>query len=507
MQKLFLSLLMMAGVVVAITSCSDQGEDFVDPTAGADYFAMYEEMAMKNLEDMEANRQAFQIVQGPITANATWTNDRIWVLRGPVVVPNGVTLTIEAGTIVKAFPGQAARSSFLVVDTDGQLIADGTEEDPIIFTSLADRIEPGQVIIPAELANFRLPAAARGLWGGILMLGNAPVIAPAGANFVEGIPEGAVSSGPGGTVNVPRQYGGSVMDDNSGTLRYVSIRHGGTVIGDLQQGNEINGLTLGGVGNGTIIEFVEVFANRDDGFEWFGGTVNSKYLIGSFCGDDTFDWDFGYNGKGQYWLAWMDIAGDRGAEQDGSAGDVICTLESVPVIVNATYAGDAEDGTDVMILRDNAAAIYARSLFFDHGTGVQIESIDPAVVPCSSFGRLQDGETAFIENFFNGVNGPQFVRTGFQSGAIDPANFPNQLVNNQAISGLNLTTGVVPTNAELQGLAELSSVVDLMGFFDNTTFVGAVDPATANDPWAAGWTAWSFYFANPGTPGGPPTGQ
>ncbi|MEZ4799223.1 MAG: hypothetical protein R2809_05460 [Flavobacteriales bacterium] len=139
-------------------------------------------------------------------------------------------------------------------------------------------------------------------------MGSATLNSTPGETQIEGIPE-----------TEPRGiYGGSNDTDDSGILRYVSIRHGGTDIG---AGNEINGLTLGGVGSGTVIEHIEVFANADDGMEFFGGTARVKWATVAFCGDDSFDYDEGWRGYGQFWFTVQDPAdlsgGDRGGEHDG----------------------------------------------------------------------------------------------------------------------------------------------------------------------------------------------
>ena len=133
---------------------------------------------------------------------------------------------------------------------------------------------------------------------------------------------------------------------------------------------------MGGVGSATTIEYVEVFANADDGFEWFGGTVNSKYLVGAFNNDDTFDWDEGFTGKGQFWFAIQAEGADRGAEMDGgpsSAPDA--QPYSTPVIYNATFIGaGADGGSQVMKFRENTGGIYANSIFTGFEKGVDVDT-------------------------------------------------------------------------------------------------------------------------------------
>ncbi|MGM0377835.1 MAG: hypothetical protein ACQEQ0_13770, partial [Bacteroidota bacterium] len=209
------------------------------------------------------------------TGTTTWTADKEYLLDGHVFVNDGQTLTIEPGTVIRANTGQGENASALIVARGGKLVAEGTPEDPIIFTVEGDDL------------GGAVPIEANGLWGGVIILGNAPVNTANGENMIEGIPD-----------DEPRGvYGGDNKSDNSGIIKYVSVRHGGTRLG---QGDEINGLTLGGVGNGTTLEYVEVISNRDDGFEFFGGTVNGRYLLSAFCGDDAFDFDLGYRGKCQF---------------------------------------------------------------------------------------------------------------------------------------------------------------------------------------------------------------
>lgn len=216
-------------------------------------------------------------VSGSITSDVTWTKDNIYRLDGRVFVRNNATLTIEAGTIVKASPGQAAFSSALIISRSGKINAQGTAAEPIIFTSSADAIEPGMINSP------NLDPSTRGLWGGVIILGEAQISAQNDNDQdvselqIEGVP-----------TSEDALYGGNNDAHNSGVLSYVSIRHGGTTIGD---GNEINGLTLGGVGSGTTINNIEVTGNADDGIEWFGGTVNVENVLIWNSGDDGLDTD------------------------------------------------------------------------------------------------------------------------------------------------------------------------------------------------------------------------
>ena len=201
-------------------------------------------------------------VSGNITSNTTWATGKTYILGGRVTVVSGAKLTIQKGVVVKGEAGTGANATALLIARGGQIDAQGTATEPIIFTSIADEITPGQIASP------NLDPTLEGLWGGIIVLGKAKGSFKADASEIqiEGIPASDTNG----------LYGGTADDDNSGTIKYISIRHGGANIGE---GNEINGLTLGGVGSGTVIENVEVVANQDDGIEWFGGTVSVKNAL------------------------------------------------------------------------------------------------------------------------------------------------------------------------------------------------------------------------------------
>jgi len=197
----------------------------------------------------------------------TMTSGQEYTLDGYVYVEAGATLNIEPGVVVrgKAFPSNGIDLTSALIITRGATInAVGTAANPIVFTSELDDLN----------VTNDLTATDNNTWGGLIILGNSIVGEDGGTDVVEGLPSG--------TDDVRNIYGGDDVADNSGILRYVSIRHGGSDIG---ADNEINGLTLGGVGNGTEIDFIEIFANQDDGIEFFGGSVNVTHAVVSFVGD------------------------------------------------------------------------------------------------------------------------------------------------------------------------------------------------------------------------------
>lgn len=312
-------------------------------------------------------------VSSNISANTTWETGKVYVLQSRIAVVSGVTLTIQPGVIVKGEAGTGANATALLIARGGKLMAEGTAEAPIIFTSVADEIQPGQIESP------NLEPTLNGLWGGLLILGNAPISADAASVQIEGIP----ASDQNGL------YGGTDPLDNSGVVKFVSIRHGGTNIGE---GNEINGLTLGGVGSGTIIENIEIIANQDDGIEWFGGTVNVKNVIFWNMGDDAVDTD-------QSWAGTLDNfivvnPGDECFELDGPEG----SMEAGHILKNGSvYAGDADGLAD---LDDNSIVEMHNIYFFGIKAGQDFD-LNPAALVASNFqATLPDG--AVVTDYFLG---------------------------------------------------------------------------------------------------------
>ena len=306
MNGKFVLMIAAASLTLGTVSCKKKG--CTDPSA-----TNYSEEAKKDdgscvfAEPEESNTVN---KSGTITSNETWTADKIWVLNGRVVVASGATLTIEPGTIVKGAEGQESLASALIISRGAKIMAEGTASNPIIFTSVLDNITIGQKV------GTNLLRTDNQKWGGLIVLGSAPISAQSGdtETNIEGIP---VSSGQG-------LFGGSNAADNSGVIKYVSIRHGGITIGE---GNEINGLTLGGVGTGTVIDHVEVYATLDDGIEFFGGTVNASNLLVYYQGDDGIDLDMNYSGTIENFMVIQGdgVGTDKGLEIDGPEGTTYTT--------------------------------------------------------------------------------------------------------------------------------------------------------------------------------------
>lgn len=298
-------------------------------------------------------------VSDNIIEDTSWSADTIYTLDGRIFVESGATLTIEAGTIIKGAQGAGANASVLVINKGATIEAAGTAEAPIIFTAESDDIAIGQT------AGTNLDQNQNGLWGGLIILGNAPVSLDGDAQsaLVEGLPTDTDNEDLG-------SYGGDDPADSSGTLQYVSIRHGGIALSD---GNEINGLTLGGVGSGTTIDHIEVVANLDDGIEFFGGTVNPSSLFVWAQRDDAIDIDQAYSGTIDNVYVVLGAGSDHAFEIDGPEG----SLEGSFTLMNATLVGNADntEGGEYADYRSGATGstsnVYASG--FPEGKDVELD--------------------------------------------------------------------------------------------------------------------------------------
>ncbi|NJC26351.1 T9SS type A sorting domain-containing protein [Neolewinella antarctica] len=435
-------------------------------------------------------------------SDVTWTAGNEYVLNGLVFLETGGKLTIEAGTVIRgAAQGNITNgdlASTLIISRGAQIFANGTAEAPIIFTAESDDLNS-----PDDLE-----ARDRQLWGGLIILGSATIASPGGQNNIEGIK----------ATEDRTEYGGTDDDDNSGVLNYVSIRHGGAA---LAPGDEINGLTLGGVGSGTTIDYVEVYANFDDGIEWFGGTVKVNHAATAFCGDDGFDYDLGWRGGGQYWFSLQSGAQNTGraGEHDGADPDGQAPFSN-PTIVNATYVGIGQDAVAVggeagdgnndglayaVYFRDNAGGTYANSIFYDfNSAAIAIEDRTDNTED-DTYARLLAGDLTLQNNYFfnfgrgTGTAADIFVAID-QGGAIVPASsaeFVSRLVaagnvvadpefNNDDRDG----GAFDPRPSAFSPAANAGSSFAIAGY-DTTNYVGAFAPGNGdeNGNWLMGWSA------------------
>ncbi|MBT6006007.1 MAG: hypothetical protein HOG79_09835, partial [Prolixibacteraceae bacterium] len=279
--------------------------------------------------------------------------------------------------------------------------------------------------------------------------------------------------------------GGVNENDNSGVLRYVSIRHGGTNIGE---SNEINGLTLGGVGRETIVDYVEVISNDDDGVEIFGGTVNLKHMVVSGCDDDAFDYDLGWTGNGQFWLGVQSkFLGDNLIEAGGGISPVDGIPYSLPNIFNSTFVGCGELGNGkCIVFENNAGGIIANSVFLNKTKGVFLEVTDKQH---DSYNQWKNEKLAVKNNLFYQVANST-AESIFELSGFFTSDIKNEWTNNFNTSKNEIqdpeidlsSNNFVPANKIKRDLMEYPS-----SWFQIVDFKGAFGESN----WIEGWTLLS----------------
>ena len=473
-----LKYLLGGALALGMIACGDDDDNGGDgPVSQTATLFEASEQAFTDAAGASATAQVVTITdRGEGTGTRTLSSDTTYVLDGRVFVNEGQTLTIEPGTVIKGAAGTLFDASALIVAPGGRINASGTADAPIIFTALSDNT----FSTPDGVATTtNLDADDTGLWGGLIVLGRATLNTNPSTQAIEGIP----------STETRGIFGGGDDDDDSGTIRYVSIRHGGIDIGG---GNEINGLTMGGVGTGTTVEYVEVYANTDDGFEWFGGTVNSKYLVSARNQDDAFDYDMGWRGLNQHWLAFQQGSADRGGEHDGGTDPETGTPFATPTIANASYFGLGSDADQrAVTFRDNAGGHYRNSIFAGYANGIDVELTDDDI---NSYQRLVDGDLTFENNILFDIGESPFVVKGASDEitvSADQQQFADTYFanagNTTASDPMFAADGVTPMTGGIatQGVGDNDD-----SFFDDVDYKGAVDPATG-PTWIVGWTRLS----------------
>ncbi len=366
---------------------------------------------------------------GAITANINLTPGNLYELVGKVVIggdnQNSATLTVQPGVTVYG----GTSSDFLVISRGSRLVVNGTRSAPVTFTGIDDLLgNAGET--------------TRGLWGGIVINGNAPI---------NDCPEGAE----GGTSACTKEgeansglFGGADPGDSSGSLKYLVVKYAGS---NVDPENQLNGIAFQGVGSGTSVEFVQVYNNLDDGIEFFGGAVNAKYIVLTGNADDSLDWTDGWQGSIQYLqIDQADDAGDNGIEADNREGDENAQPRSMPSIANMTINGNIGE-RGIRLRRGTGAFIY-NSYVTRNAICLDISGESLALL-----------ETDIV---FDGVS----------------------LDCPEAVEGGNVQVQAFLDNSNVSQDGGAVAPADLSGnaFFDDTAYIGAVqDPA--ND-WVAGWT-------------------
>ena len=412
-------------------------------------------------------------LEGNITADRTISAANKNFLKGFVYVKSGATLTIEAGSVIKGISvASGERAASLIIEPGAKIIAEGTVDKPIVFTS--DK-EPGKRVT--------------GDWGGLIICGNARV------NRTN---QPTIEGGPG------THYGNTTSDEfngeSSGKLKYVRIEFAGY---PLEPDKEINGLTFGGVGSGTEVEFVQVSYSNDDSYEWFGGTVNAKHLIAYKGWDDDFDTDYGYTGKLQFLLSVRDkdiadTSDSNGFESDNDGDGSTNTPFTKPVFSNVTLIGpfygkvsdrtqaeveaktaDAANGAKAgkyqaaMHLRRNSSLNVYNSVFTGWPYGLRATD---------KKGQANDGIA--IENVIFAGMWKNFYEDEKVS-----ENFFNRAGNNTVLEN---TRQIIAKDGDYSSVvadavkgADFSKLAD--SFFEKVTYKGAFD---GTNDWTEGWTNW-----------------
>jgi len=388
-------------------------------------------------------------LQGTYTSDLTLTADKLWVLSGGVFIggdnADSATLIINAGS---KLIGQSG-ADFLVISRGSKIMANGTKDAPIIMTSVEE--------------------TGYGKWGGLMINGNAPI---SGCKTAVG---DCVAQGEGGS----GEYGGNNPNDDSGVLNYVVVKHAGHLINDT---NELNGIAFQGVGDGTTVDFVQVHNNADDGFEFFGGTVNVKHIVLTGNTDDSLDWTSGWTGKAQFVVIKQSAeVGNRAIEADNNKGARDDAPRSKPMLANMTLiGGGSPDGDEGIRLREGTAVNIYNTIItgaFDHCLNIDHDptftngGADAALAAAGSELTIQSSMVNCGASFEDKDSDPWLVSDWFNAGSN----------NSESDPGL---TGVVNGATANAAVATDMSTID--SFFDSVDYIGAV-PNEAND-WTQGWT-------------------
>jgi len=397
-----------------------------------------------------------RVIQGRFTQDVSLSADVYWVLRGAVFIDEPARLTIAPGTRIV---GELATRGALVISPGAQIYAEGTATAPIVMTSDQPIGERG-----------------RGDWGGLIINGRAPINLPGGTGFGEG------DTGP---------YGGDNPDDNSGVLRYVRVEYAGI---EFSPDNELNGIAFQGVGRGTVVENVQIHFNRDDGVEFFGGTVDVKRLVLTGIGDDSIDWTFGWTGRLQF--AVVQQRGDdtdNGIEADNNGNNNDLEPRSAPQIYNVTFVGDpgttyGPESTDGMRLREGTAGIIRNAIVI----GFKSEAVDVRNTSTQNqiaAGTLQVTHSIAYDNRAFGGGSASQARNAAGAPLWDPAGHANSTADPMLIDPYNLTAPNWRPMPDSPALTLAPATPPNDGFFEIALFRGALDADPAND-WTLGWTTY-----------------
>lgn len=429
------------------------------------------------------------VVTGNIAANRTFFAETTYVLRGYVKVQSGATLTIRPGTRIVGDTATAGSSLWIL--RGAKLVAEGTAQAPIVFTS-------------QRAAGSRRP----GDWGGIVIVGNGVINRTGSTILTEGPPgQGIAENYAGGTDN----------NDSSGSLKYVRIEFAGYDVSG-GAGQELNSLSMYAVGRGTRLEYVQSLAGLDDSFEWWGGAVDGRYLVSVQAGDDHFDWTEGYAGRNQFLVAFQNgqlepragtgtLSSDpRGFEGDGcdptpGSGCVLTAAEastpySQPVFANFTLVGSpavtATEGNGMVLRRGTAGTFYNGVVARWKGTGLNVR--DAFTNQQRVAGRLDIRSVVFAENgaSYDAESSSTFGKQSIWGGfGMREAATAGPLFLSLSAGAPDFTPAAGSLLATGGSAVPADRVAGYAYGWTNTNYVGAVDPASGTR-WFQGWTSFSL---------------
>ncbi|WP_462357476.1 hypothetical protein [Phocaeicola coprocola] len=400
----FATMALIAGVSLFATSCSSDEDPVNNPGDGG--------------EDT-------YVLDSDITENVTLETGKTYTLNGGVHVKSGATLTIQPGVTIVAQHDETV--DYILIEQGAKIDAQGTAAQPIVMTS--EKKEAGA-------------------WGGLHLCGYAHTNNGSGKSEIGNAP-----------------YGGNNDADNSGTLKYIRLEYTGYAF---DEEHEANGVSFYGVGNGTTVEHLQAYQGSDDGFEFFGGSVNVKYMVVTSCSDDSFDWTEGWNGKAQFLVAYQEGESSLGyacdclMECDNNGTNNAATPVAHPTIANATLIGNGGDAQGVRLRAGTQVELY-NTIITGKGKPLTVETNETE-------NALKDG-TSKLE--YVAISGELSSKQGIYTNA-DFAQATGNLTNQE----FSWTGKYVGT---LDGGKDLSAD----SFFTKTDYKGAVK---SGDDWTSGWT-------------------
>lgn len=401
----FATMALIAGVSLFATSCSSDEDPVNNPGDGG--------------EDT-------YVLDSDITENVTLETGKTYTLNGGVHVKSGATLTIQPGVTIVAQHDETV--DYILIEQGAKIDAQGTAAQPIVMTS--EKKEAGA-------------------WGGLHICGYAHTNNGSGKSEIGNAP-----------------YGGNNDADNSGTLKYIRLEYTGYAF---DEEHEANGVSFYGVGNGTTVEHLQAYKGSDDGFEFFGGSVNVKYLVSTSCSDDSFDWTEGWNGKAQFLVAYQEKESSLGyncdclMECDNNGNNNAATPIAHPVIANATLIGNGSDSQGVRLRAGTEVELY--------NSIIEGKTLPLTVETEGTENALKDGVSKLE---YVSISGELSSKENIYTNSMFAAATGNE--TNQTFNWTGNYIGTEDGGKDLSGSDS---------FFESTNYKGAVK---ADNDWTKGWT-------------------